>query len=194
VRKLYLSLAALLALFIVSPHLVAQEATKSETKKPAATLKIQVVFTENEGDKKVANLPYTFFVSAGPSPDPWTKIRVGSRVPVATGTTSGQIQLQYIDVGTNLDGRAYVSEEGRYDVQLSVERSWVEGDVIVPTTGAAGTGNDLKPGTFKEPIIRQFKTNLELTMRDGQTMQTTQAADPLSGRLLAISVTMNVVK
>jgi len=31
-------------------------------------------------------------------------------------------------------------------------------------------------------------------MRDGQTVQTTQAADPLSGRVLTITVTMNVVK
>jgi len=31
-------------------------------------------------------------------------------------------------------------------------------------------------------------------MSDGQTIQATQAADPLSGRVLTITVTLNVVK
>jgi len=31
-------------------------------------------------------------------------------------------------------------------------------------------------------------------MHDGQAIQTTQAADPLSGRVLTITVTMNVMK
>ena len=49
-------------------------------------------------------------------------------------------------------------------------------------------------GHFKEPIIRQFKTELTMPMRDGQTSEVTQAADPGSGRVLIITVTVNVVK
>ena len=69
-----------------------------------------------------------------------------------------------------------------------------EGDVLVATERSAGGAVDANSPHFKEPIIRQFKTELTLTMRDGQTVQTTQAADPLSGRVLTITVTMNVVK
>jgi hypothetical protein len=77
---------------------------------------------------------------------------------------------------------------------LNLERSWVEGDVTLPSEKQTATAGELNSGQFREPIIRQFKTELTLTMRDGQTVQTTQAADPLSGRVLTITVTMNVVK
>jgi hypothetical protein len=43
-------------------------------------------------------------------------------------------------------------------------------------------------------VIRQFRTELALTMKDGQTIQSTVATDPLSGKVLTINVTMNVVK
>ncbi|MEI4861508.1 hypothetical protein Q8G41_28375, partial [Klebsiella pneumoniae] len=74
-----------------------------------------------------------------------------------------------------------------------LERSWVEGEVPV-SAGTGGSVGESNPTQNREPIIRQFKTELTLAMRDGQTIQTTQAADPLSGRVLTITVTMNVVK
>jgi hypothetical protein len=102
--------------------------------------------------------------------------------------------MQYIDVGTNIDARGLASGDGRYDISLLLERSWVEGDILVPAAKPVGSTAEGGPAQFKEPIIRQFKTELSLAMRDGQTVQTTQAADPLSGRVLTITVTMNVVK
>jgi hypothetical protein len=195
-RKARFALAALMALSVVPGYVTAQENAKSESRKPAITLKIQVTFTESQGEKKLANLPYTFFLDA-PEPSPavsWTKVRVGSRVPVATGNDKDSTQFQYIDVGTNIDARGMASADGRFEVQLNLERSWVEGDVLVPTANPTNAPGDANPGQFKEPIIRQFKTNLDLTMHDGQTIQTTQAADPLSGRILTITVVMNIVK
>jgi hypothetical protein len=187
-------LVALLALSVVPLHLMGQENPKPDTKKPAIPLKLQVTFAENEGEKKLANLPYTFFLKASdvtPIPSPWTKVRVGSRVPVYTGKDGG---MQYLDVGTNIDARGSSSADGRFDIYLNLERSWVEGDVLVPVEKSSGASGELNPAHFKEPIIRQFKTELNLTMHDGQTIQTTQAADPLSGRVLTITVTMNVAK
>jgi len=83
--------------------------------------------------------------------------------------------------------------DGRFTVMLNLERSWVEGDVALNSTKAAGTSPS-NSAEFKDPIIRQFKTDLTLAMKDGQTIQTTQSADPLSGRVLTITATMNVVK
>ena len=180
----------LLVVAFASPLLLAQE--KSVTKGPATTLKVQVTFTEQEGEKKLVNLPYTFFLKASDTipNSPYTKVRMGSRVPVYAGKDG----MQYIDVGTNIDARGIVNDDGRFDIILGLERSWVEGDVPVATERGAGGTVDPNSAHFKEPIIRQFKTELTLTMRDGQTIQTTQAADPLSGRVLTITVTMNVVK
>lgn len=194
-RKAAFTLAVLLTMSVVPFHLAAQENPKPDTKKQTILLRLQVTFTENEGEKKLANLPYTFFLKTsdtGPVPSPpWTKVRVGSRVPVYAGKDGG---MQYIDVGTNIDARGFPSDDGRYDIYLNLERSWVEGDVLIQTEKSSGATTDAGSGHFKEPIIRQFKTELNLTMHDGQTIQTTQAADPLSGRVLTVTVTMNVAK
>lgn len=195
-KKARFALVALLALAVIALRAPAQEKPKPDSKTPVATLKVQVTFAEQEGEKKLANLPYTFFLKAaeqGPN-SPWTKVRMGSRVPVATGTEKGSIQFQYIDVGTNIDARGLATDDGRFDIVLNLERSWVEGEVRIPAEKPAEAAINQNFGQFKEPIIRQFKTELTLTMRDGQTIQTTQATDPLSGRVLTITVTMNVVK
>jgi hypothetical protein len=183
--------AALLALSIASYPLRAQDAPKPDTKKPPVTLKVQATITETEGEKKVGNLPYTFFLKLGESNSgPWTKMRIGSRVPVYTGKDNG---MQYVDVGMNIDSRGYVADDGRFDLYFQLERSWVEGDVSVLMDKTA-TNSDANAARFKEPIIRQFKTELDVSMHDGQTIQTTQAADPISGRILTITITVNAVK
>ena len=48
-----------------------------------------------------------------------------------------------------------------------------------PKSGKRGS-----PGQFKQPVIRQFKTEMEAALADGQTAEVTHATDPLSGKLL----------
>jgi hypothetical protein len=185
--------AVLIALFLLPLCLAAQENAKPENKKPATTLKVQVTIVEREGEKKVTNLPYTFFVKAGDggSSSPWTKLRTGTRVPVYAGKEGG---MQYVDVGTNIDARAVAAEDGRFDLTLDLERSWVEGEVIVPMEKLGAAASDPNAAHFKEPIIRQFKTEVTLPMHDGETTESIEAADPTSGRVLILTVTMNVKK
>ena len=177
---------------ILAP-LSAQEKSNSDAKPPTATLKVQVTIAETDGEKKVVNLPYSYYLRAGeggPAAS-LTKLRLGSRIPVYVGKENG---MQYLDVGTSIDSRAYSAENGRFDITLNLERSWVEGDVLVPMEKASAQTTDAHVGPFREPIIRQFKTELTLTMRDGQSTQSTLAADPLSGKIMSITVTINVVK
>jgi hypothetical protein len=195
-KKLEFALALLLAITVVSFRAIGQENSKSESRKPATTLKVQVTITENEGEKKLSNLPYSFFVKATEASTngflgPWTKVRMGSRIPVYIGKEGG---MQYLDVGTNIDARGLASDDGRFDISLNLERSWVEGETLVPMEKVPAAAAEINSGHFKEPIIRQFKTELNLTMRDGQSIQSTQATDPLSGRVITITVTVNVVK
>jgi hypothetical protein len=191
-RKARIALGVL-TLLTATVTLRAQDKVKSEAKVLPAVLKVQVTITETEGEKKVVNLPYTFYMKAGEGgpASPWTKVRMGSRVPVYVGKDGG---MQYIDVGTNIDARGFAGEEGRFDLNLNLERSWVEGEVAVPVERPGGQTTDSHAGQFREPVIRQFKTELVLTMKDAQTIQSTLATDPLSGKVLAINVTMNVVK
>src|SRR6476646_2867218 len=85
-------------LVLVVPHLWAQDKAKSpDAAKPAATekvitpLRVQVVFTEFDGDKKISNLPYTVLLNADDR-GPQAAVRMGLRVPIETsaGTTTRQ--------------------------------------------------------------------------------------------------------
>ena len=45
-----------------------------------------------------------------------------------------------------------------------------------------------------QPVIQQFRSQLNLLIRDGQTLETTVSTDPISGRVTKVEVTLNVVK
>ena len=113
---------------ILAPRIEAQDRLKTEDKSQTAVrptpVKIQIVFTEFEGDKKTKSMPYTSLITADPGPKlEYTKVRIGNRVPLYTGKENG---LQYIDVGTNLDFRADRLEDGRFGLNLVLERSWIQ--------------------------------------------------------------------
>lgn len=190
--RMRFALLVLLALATVPLHLAAQDKPNSEAKLSDATLKLQVTIVEREGEKKVTNLPYTFFLQAGQSgpSSPWTKLRTGAKVPVYTGKDA----MQYIDVGTSIDARGLREEDGRFDITLNLVRSWVAGELDIPEDKSAGAAIDMNSGHFKQPVIREFKTEVTLPMHDGQTSEITQAADPSSGRVLTLTVSMSVVK
>src|SRR5271167_2754890 len=114
-KRVRVLLALLTALAGLYTPLSAQEKSNADPKPAGTTLKVQVTIAEMEGEKKVVNLPYTYFLRAGDGGpgSPWTKLRTGSRIPVYTGKDSG---MQYLDVGTNIDSRASSANDGRFDV------------------------------------------------------------------------------
>jgi hypothetical protein len=168
-----------------------EEPKSADVRSDGPQLRVQIVFSEYEGDKKIKSLPYTLLVR--PEGDtPWSKIRMGSRVPVYLGNERGS--MQYFDVGTNIDCRANVVQDGRYRLLMILERSWVEGEVLIPIENRAGPSGDLNASQFREPIIRQFRSDNNVTLRDGQTMETNLATDPVSGKVVKLEVSISVVK
>ena len=136
-RRLILPLAAVVALGALPGRSRAQEAAKTETPKPEAakaesaaerrepmtSLRVQLVITRFQGEKKVASLPYTFVVTAGGD---WTRMRMGVDTPIPTLPPSPEgkasASFQYKNVGTKIDCRA--NERGQaYQVFLGVENS-----------------------------------------------------------------------
>jgi hypothetical protein len=158
---------------------------KADTRKDITPLRVQVVVTENEGEKKISSLPYTLVVNAEAPRGPGAKIRMGLRVPIATGPS----QFIYQEIGTNLDCWASKELDGRFALHLSIEKSSVY------------TSNSGKPATIggaevssTQPVIQQFRSELDALTRDGQTTQITVATDPVSGRVTKAEVTVNVMK
>jgi hypothetical protein len=190
-------LAVLLGLVVMTmPRLLAQEKEKSgSSSKPAqpeatlTPLRVQVVFTEFEGDKKISSLPYTFLVNADDGGAPGA-VRMGLRVPIETSSNTGVKQIQYQDVGTNLDGRATKIDDGRFFLKLGVEKSsaYLPGANQKPVSVG---GNEV---SNNEPTIQLFRTQVNLLIRDGQTIQSTVATDPVTGHVLKVDVTLNVIK
>ncbi len=187
----------IIVLMLGSVTLRAQDKEKSsESKKTAefsvphvTPLRVQVVFLEYDGDKKVSSLPYTLLVNADDS-GPQAAVRMGLRVPVATSSTAPSTQFQYMDVGTNLDGRANRADDGRFNLRLNVEKS----SLYTPGTSekpAAVGGNEILAG---QPIVQSFRSQVNLLVRDGQTIQSTVASDPVTGHVLKVEVTLSVIK
>ncbi len=205
-KKTWLALM-LSALAGVVPSVMAQEKAKTEdgektkreevergaeTRKEITPLRILVLFTEFDGEKKISSLPYTFLVNADERGGR-AFLRMGLRVPVVTGSASGSgapAQWQYVDMGTNLDGKAEKASDGRFELHLGVERSsaYSPGSAEKPASVAG------KEVTNVQPVIQQFRANLDLLIRDGQTTQATVSTDPVTGHVLKVDVTLNVLK
>ncbi len=199
-------------LLLLAARAWAQEKPKpEEPKKPLIPLKVQIVFSEYDGEKKVASLPYTFFVNANdrmdrPGQRPGTRLRMGERVPVVTGasypTTPAtgvsvrevNAQFQYIDVGSNIDCFAWSEDDGRYPLSLTLERSSVFSVPGAKDEKLSGHKSEDVRLSAEQPVIRQFRTEMNLILKDGQTVENVMSTDPLNGRVLRVSVTLSVVK
>jgi hypothetical protein len=169
----------------------AQSAQPATEPKKEITLRVQVVFDEFDGAKKVASLPYIFHVITD---DHYgnigrTSIRDGVQVPVASGKDGA---INYMTVGTNLDSSATTTtENGAFKLSLSVERSWLftpddmkpAMDINHATTGAGGN-----------PFIQAFHSTFNLLIREGQTIEAASVTNPLNGRVLKVAVTINTEK
>jgi hypothetical protein len=102
--------------------------------------------------------------------------------------------MTYLDVGTNIDARSAYFSDGHLSLQMKIERSWVEGGASVPVAKSDGSVSEASRGHFQEPIIRQFVSELDLKLREGQSVESTMATDPLSGKVLKIDVSFTLVK
>jgi hypothetical protein len=158
-----------------------QKADRSVAHAPGATLRVQLVISRFEGDRKVASLPYTLTVTADGRT---TRMRMGVDTPIPAplpGPDGKAIaSYQYRNVGTNIDCSARDLHDGRYQLQISIENS-----SAVTGTGSSHEGM---------PLFRRFDTSLDPVLRDGQGVQAISSTDPVSGEVMKIDVTLNVVK
>jgi hypothetical protein len=184
-------IASLALMFLLAPVAAAQEkAADSASQKDGVPTKVQVVFTEFDGEKKVSSLPYTLsLLSSTDRGRNYTSLRMGLKVPIMGSNKDGQNQLQYMDVGTNIDARIQPTSDGRFTLNMQIRRSSVHTLEGANKEAAWSTGE-----ASGRPILREYSASFDFILRDGQTMQTTVATDPLSGRVVKVDVTLMVVK
>ena len=156
------------------------------------SLKISLVFSRYQGDKKISSVPHTLWVTAN-DPAGRTSLRMGTQIPVVS-TSFGKdgnapsASYNYRDVGTNVDCSASSAPNGMYRLSITITDSSVyypdQSDAAVRSTTAA-TG---------APAFRNFNSSFVLLLRDGQTAQSTSATDPVSGQVVKLDATIAVQK
>jgi hypothetical protein len=187
--KTLVSTFALVAMLFTCALGRAQEKSNANQKgKPITPVRLQVVMTEYDGEKKVASLPYSFLVYSEEAGHTGysTFTRVGVRVPVPGAGKDGQ--AQFTDVGSNIDCGVQTEEDGRFTVHLSFERS------SLYFQGRGDEKGVIKTAEAGQPYIPTIRTQTWLVLKDGQTMEALMAADPLNGHVFRINVTLNVQK
>lgn len=165
-----------------------QEKPKAEERtKPATPVKVQIVFTEFEGDKKISSMPYTFMVVTDDKMGGRysTSVRTGIRIPIEV---DGKDQkTTYMDVGSNIDCGINSEEDGRFRVYLIFDRS-----TLYPNKSPEGERLAASPNG--QPLVRQFRTSESLILKDGQTSENILSTDPLNGHTLRVALTISVQK
>jgi hypothetical protein len=163
--------------------------------KPAALVipvKVQVILTRYAGDKKVSSAPYTLSANAGSAAAPkgeWAlaTLRMGAKIPVPVvnarmieGKPAADVPFNYQDVGTSIDCRVAMLDDGRFRLEITVDDTSVyDADPAKP--------ND-------HPSFRTFRASDSMVLKDGQSAQFTTAIDKVSGEVTKIDVTLFVVK
>jgi Bacterial type II and III secretion system protein len=110
-----------------------------------------------------------------------TVFKVGNRVPVATGGTSGSAmtvntQFTYIDVGLNID--CAVAEAGsKFAIHADLDIS----TAVMP---------DKNLSSVQNPTISQIKLNLDTILAPGKPTVVASFDDPVTGRKFDLDMTI----
>lgn len=173
-----------LSLLLLASAASAQEAVEPPRPSADAALKVQMVVNRHAGDKKVGSVAYSFPCNR----DRKTVVKSGVEVPVPVRKAEA-VEFHYRNVGTNIECESAAVAGGRYRLRISFEQSSLAGgDKTAP-----GVGTPDGPGAHP-PSFRTSMSQFTALLREGQAAQVVSAADPLTGDVTAIEVTLTVLK
>lgn len=170
-----------------------QEKPAARESLPGVNLKVDVVISRFQGDKRISSVPYTLSVDASARGD-FSVLRIGSRVPVPNvnatpPSTDGKPQpflsFNYQDIGTNIDCLARVTPDGRFSLQLRIDENSVHMNDPAPP-GA--------PSPAVAPVFRSYRANNVVLVKDGQPTEFTAATDRINGETVRVSVTARLTQ
>jgi type II secretory pathway component HofQ len=154
------------------------------------SLKVSLVLSRYQGEKKITSVPYTLLVTANQAER--TSLRMGNQIPVPTTSIGAggerTTSYQYRDVGTNIDCSASTVPDGQFRLTLTVTDSSVYYPDRTDPTAASTTP------TTGSPAFRSFNSTFNILLRDGQTAQYTSATDQVSGQVIKLDATINIQK
>src|SRR5262249_53025024 len=177
------AVTAFMALAAVGP-IAAQDKPAAPAPKALTPLKLTVVISRYQGEKKTGSLPFTLWVNANDRHG--TSLRMGGSVAVPSGAAQAGnpiMSYSYRDIGTKIDASAESLDEGRFSVVLAIEDSQVFSDATKPAGSVGGL-----------PAFQSFSSSMVVILKDGQSAQYTTATDKVSGEVIKVDVTLNVIR
>jgi hypothetical protein len=190
-----LSVGALVALLLGGGGSLAQEEPARQDEEPkqqqrgespqtaaAVGLKVDLLISRHDGERRISAVPYTLFVVPNSRQ---ARVRLGIDVPIAV--KDGEVR--YRNVGTNVDCQAVWVGPGQYRLEVVVEQS----SLYSPETSRKAVGPGASPAVGEQPVFRSFSSAIVLVLADGQSVQSL-ATDPVSGEVLKVDVTLSRVK
>ncbi|MGH9523713.1 MAG: hypothetical protein ACRD3E_14385 [Terriglobales bacterium] len=148
-----------------------------------APYRLDFVVKELDGGKVINSRQYSMIVEASDRLRGLGKgvVKSGDRVPVATGSKDGNTQIQYIDVGANIDASLYTMENGLM-LMGSIEIS-----AIAPNE-VPGSQN------LPDPAIRQVRAEVQAEVFPGKSNQIALLDDMTSKHRFIVEVTPTKLK
>ena len=184
-RRMFAAIAVMmLGLSLIPNNAQAQEASQENNPgatriKPVQPYRLDFSFNELADGKTINTRRYSMNLTAGQS----NEIKIGTRVPVASGTTLPNMssQYQYLDVGTNI--WAQLREHG---------------DELILAVHGENSNLDLDSGqhsgAFAPPVVRQIKIDGDTLLVTGKPIMIGSVDDPNSKRQFQLEVTVNKLK
>lgn len=178
---------AVVALLLAGGGARAQEAQEKAQKpqKLVTPLRVQVVFSRYQGEKKVSSVYYTLPVNADDGA--LSRVSMGFQVPLRYESKESYGNVVFKDVGNSVTCRAEGAEDARFRLSCSFDQSSLHATNGDPPARVTD-------GPPLPPVLRNFRSEAAFFLRDGQNSQLTVATDPVSGDVVKVDVTLTVVK
>lgn len=176
-----------IALIVVLPlSLLAQEAPKQPPPpKPTHVYKLDYVLTELEGGKKTDSKDYTLLLEG----DRTGRLRVGSRIPVATAGSQTSSTWQYMDLGVTIEATALPGSPT--DSTLGLRTRVEVSSIAMP---AAESGKAGAIGSPTQPIIRNFTGESQVTVPFNKPTTLFTLDEPNSKRSFQVQLTATEIR
>ncbi len=155
----------------------------SEAKKKAGEYRLEFKISELANEKKLNSRAYVLLIE----PHQLGKLRIGTRVPIATTEKDKTTQYQYVDQGKNIDCQVTSESEHGVGLRISVELS----DLGPSKRTASGRVAEIRLG---DPAIPQLRMDTNATVELDKPTIIGTLDDPLSNHTFQIEVTATRAK
>ncbi len=150
-----------------------------KAKQPFGQYRLEFKISELEGAKKLNSRTYTLLIEQHET----GKLRIGTKIPLQV--TAGQIQ--YMDVGQNLDCQVRTESERTVGLNVDVDFTNFAMSEQLTTENAA----QHSPGT---PVLHQFRITSKATLELGKPTIISSFDDPSSKHTFQIEVTATRIR